>query len=599
MRSIPSPYRNLIEFIKIALPWGVLAVLLLFTYAKFSNHPYQGFREDSSGRILRIYYDKTIVPTLLVDDRIIKVGLTPWIDFQSDLRRPFFDVVQPGHLVPLLVERDGQLMTVLWEFPTSNSAENLDLAVSEGWLAFIFWLAGIMTTLMLRPKNELRRLIIAFNYLTAIWLVMGSGLSFYHIWDAAIFLRMFVWFSVPVYLHLHWVYPTPFTKLPRFFVWSCYFAAFALAAAEWFQILPKNLYFLGFLIGISGSVLLLLTHAALQPNTRRELRLVLIAGLLSLAPAILVGLIGTLNIPSLLSGAGTLGFPFLALIYFYTSYRRQLGKSELRVNKLIAIYLFVVLFGMILLLLIVLASLWLPLSGAENLVGVIAIFFTMLVSALGFPKFQSLVEQRLLGIQLPSAQLIEIFSARITTSASPAKLESLLRDEVLPSLLVREFVFLQFDQHDLSKVIFSIGLTNEQYPNEVNISELINAAGVYRSLHLLKDDQPCLWARLTLLLKVEDKLIGLWLFGRRDPDDLYSQLEISILQSLANQTAIAQSNILQAEHLKTLSMVNINRHEEERQRVAHDLHDSVLNQIAALSMSSWRSDPSTKFSEKL
>ena len=57
------------------------------------------------------------------------------------------------------------------------------------------------------------------------------------------------------------------------------------------------------------------------------------------------------------------------------------------------------------------------------------------------------------------------------------------------------------------------------------------------------------------------------------------------MQSLANQTAIAQSNILQTQRLKELYLVNVDRHEEERLRLALELHDSVLNQIAALPMS--------------
>jgi len=76
----------------------------------------------------------------------------------------------------------------------------------------------------------------------------------------------------------------------------------------------------------------------------------------------------------------------------------------------------------------------------------------------------------------------------------------------------------------------------------------------------------------------------LWLLGRRDPDDLYSQQEIPVLSSLANLTAIALSNILQTERLKSMYETNISRYEEEKLRLAHDLHDSILNEMAALLM---------------
>jgi len=88
--------------------------------------------------------------------------------------------------------------------------------------------------------------------------------------------------------------------------------------------------------------------------------------------------------------------------------------------------------------------------------------------------------------------------------------------------------------------------------------------------------------RLILPLKVGDSFIGFWLLGRRDPDDNYPQAELPILQSLANQTAIALSNILHAEQLRKMYQSDIERYEKERMSLALELHDSVLNELAVL-----------------
>ena len=98
----------------------------------------------------------------------------------------------------------------------------------------------------------------------------------------------------------------------------------------------------------------------------------------------------------------------------------------------------------------------------------------------------------------------------------------------------------------------------------------------------MHQDDAFSWARLTLQLKLGNELIGLWLFGRRDPDDVYSQAEINVLQALANETAIALSNILQTERLKSMYKANIDRYEQERLRLSLELHDSVLNELAVL-----------------
>ena len=564
------------------LPWFVLAVLLFYTYVRFFEHPYQGFRLDLAGRITGIDADNNAGQSLQVGDRLVQIGALRWDDFRADLRKPLYSDVKPGQVLSLKVERNNQLKDIYWTFPGPTLDQIVVWAFNEFCLAYVFWFVGSLTLFNIRPKDERWRLMIGFNYLTAIWIIAGSGNSFYHIWESAIILRMTVWLCVPVYLYLNWVFPKPFSKRPWQVVWGSYAIAIAFAIAEWFQILPPGFYYSGFLLATGGSVIFIILHAVLQPEVRRDLRLLITAALLALLLPAIFGLLSAFGIESVLSGgASVLSLPIFPLGYLYASYRRQLGDLEVRVNRFISIYIFLILLGMAVLPLILSADLWLwyPI---RIFVGVAAIFFTALVSILGFPAFQAFVEKRLLGIRLPTAQLQETYSARITTSMSSESLQNLIRDDILPSLLVRQFAFLQLEDHGISRLLFATGLTEEQYPHQTDIPELIAMAGKYRPLARMMDDEPCPWVRLALSLKVGDKLIGLWLFGRRDPDDLYSQLEIPMLQSLAHQTAIAQSNILQTERLKALYLTNIDRHEEERLRLALELHDSVLNPIAAL-----------------
>jgi two-component system sensor histidine kinase UhpB len=92
------------------------------------------------------------------------------------------------------------------------------------------------------------------------------------------------------------------------------------------------------------------------------------------------------------------------------------------------------------------------------------------------------------------------------------------------------------------------------------------------------------WIRIILAVRLESDLVGLWLLGRRDPDDCYLDRDVELIRSLADQTAIALSNILKTERVRELYQANVTRTEEERLRLARALHDRVLNQLAALLM---------------
>lgn len=63
------------------------------------------------------------------------------------------------------------------------------------------------------------------------------------------------------------------------------------------------------------------------------------------------------------------------------------------------------------------------------------------------------------------------------------------------------------------------------------------------------------WVRLEIPLKIGEKIIGVWLFGRRDPDDYYPRSDILLLETIGNQVAPMLENI----HL----------YNEERNRVKH------------------------------
>ncbi|HSL29792.1 MAG TPA: ATP-binding protein, partial [Anaerolineales bacterium] len=563
------------------VPWLVLAILLIYSYAKFFRHSY-GFRvEASTGRVVWVF-DRQPEPTLREDDRILQIGSMSWEDFQADLSRSLFEGYRPGDTVPIRIDRGGQQLDISWKYPHWNEAEFQDQFESEWWIAYVFWLGGVLTVLLVRPKDDSWVLMSLFNFLTALWLIAGSGLSAYHIWYSAIVLRVAVWLCLPVYLHLHWVFPRPLGRLPRWLLWGVYGAGILLGIAQAFQLLPAELYLLAFLIALGGSLILLLIHAWRQPSIRRDFRLLLLALVLAIAPPLIWVLLDNIfRFPSEFGSLGIISLPLLSLAYLYTAFRRRLGNLELRVNRFFTFYIFLILVVFFGLLFIAFLDRIPDAPGKTTTIG----FTTLLLTAAAFigvyPPFSKFIDRSVFRVSPASERLVESFSTHISTSLALPDLIRVLQEEVFPSLLIRQFAFLHHEQGVLN-VLSTMGLTGEPLPDEKNLEYLLDQSGRYRSQDLPTADDPYPWVRLILPLRLGDRLIGFWLFGRRDPDDLYVQQEILTLTSLANVTAIALSNIFQTERLTSMYQANINRYEEERVSWARDLHDSILNELAAL-----------------
>ena len=579
MGKLQSAVKAVVEYV---LPWAVLLLLVVYTYAKFFRHNY-GILWLSDGRVSSVLVNER-EPTLHPGDRLIQVGPIPFEAFSRDLRQDLFGGARPGDTLPVVVEREGQVLTVEWRVPGPNHGEFRDQLWSQWFLAYFFWMAGTASLLLLRPKDMRWLLLGAFDLLTAIWLMAGSGLSSFHIWYSALVLRAGIWLAAPVYLHLHWIFPKPLGRLPRWLWASMYAAGGGLALAQWFQLLYPDLYFLAFLLSLAGSLALLVAHAFRQPEMRRELIVLTAAAALAVTPSLVLSTLGSLHVT--VTRAATLSqlsFPILPFAYLYAAYRRQLGGLELRVNRLISMYIFLILLGSVVAPILVAVN-SLPIYSPDQplITSVITSILATALALWSYPLVREFIERRVLGISVPSRELHQRYSAHITSSSSFSGLTRLLDQEVMPSLLVRQFVFLMLD-NDSSRVLLSRGLSEAQVPGETAGAVLTPLVG-RRSLRGVLRDERYAWIRLILALKVQDELVGLWLFGRRDPDDVYSNAEVPVLQLFADQAAVALSNIRQSERLRALYQADIDRQENERISLARELHDSVLSELAGMLM---------------
>ncbi len=420
------------------LPWLVLVILLIYTYLELFATPYLGFNFNPSTGAVQAVYVNLPVPSLQVGDELVQVGQQSVATWKNELRHPLFLGARQGQNLSLAVRRAGQLEHITWRVAGPNSGEIFSRVTNIWWLGYLFWIAGIATLLLVRPKDSQYWLLAAFFFLAAVWLVSGNT-SRWRLWDSALVYRSVIWLFAPVTLHMHWRFPKPLANVPLPLLWIIYAVSAAAAVLQWFEWLPPNSFAVALAVALTGSMAMLPAHYALQPAYRNRLRLLLFAYLFALLPVIGLSVASALEaIPS--SGpAALLALPLIPAAYFYTIYRFRPGDVELRANRLLSLYLYLILIGSLTTVLVACANMLLDWPGKLFWISIGVSLAATLMGTLAFPPFQGLVERRLLAVPLPPAGILQAYAARITMSLTQVDLVRLLNDEILPSMLIDQW----------------------------------------------------------------------------------------------------------------------------------------------------------------
>ncbi len=257
--------------------------------------------------------------------------------------------------------------------------------------------------------------------------------------------------------------------------------------------------------------------------------------------------------------AGLLALPLIPVAYTIAIYRQQISQIQVRSNGVVVIYLFTIVILTSVLLCKVIWQLLLPNFGTFLLDVVLFIVVTV-ATVLYYERFERFVNRVLFGVVYLPQRLLARYAERIATSLTVEDINRTLVNEVLPSLLVREATIVLW-RDGPAEPILQMGVT---------------------ALPTVSDESPPEWIKLSLPLRVQGREIGRFLFGRRDPDDLYADSER--FQAIADQTAIALVNAEQQANLQALYRTSIERQELERRLLALELHDDVLNKLALLTM---------------
>jgi PAS domain S-box-containing protein len=423
-----------------------------------------------------------------------------------------------------------------------------------------FWLAGTIILIFLQPRDLRWRLLVLFNYVTAIWLAAGIYSDLRVAYTSPV-QHAFAWLLALASLHLHLAVPSPLLRRhQRYVLPPLYAIAAVLAVLEIFQALPGTAFYLGLFLAFLGCFGPLVFRLLARPFVadRLAVRLMLAGISLGLGPGIILAIIPALLGASLPAGLALnvveFATPLLPFFYIYAIYKRRLS-GEFRANRLLSLYSFVALYATAFILVFSIGSQWLGLPDSPMVFSLI-VSMVFIVAALPLRvRFQQLIDRLAYGTEHNPDDIIRVFASRIPAGLSLEALGQLLADEVAPSLLIRQSALLLLADGSPcdgdTSTVYARGVNVAETPKTLHqVEQLLGGAGQYRP-PLAEARGEFDWVRLVIPLQIREKTVGGWLFGRRDPDDYYPQDDIMLLTALASQVAVAIENAqLAAEALR-------------------------------------------------
>jgi signal transduction histidine kinase len=536
---------------------SVLAVCLFYTIGRIYGQTYAGFSYDRTATVIALAACDERSPQcqpgsshLQVGDRILRIGETTSDEFVIEDTRSPLAGYRAGDVVPILVDRDGEPLEVLWELqPRSLGALIRGLALPPV-VYMPFWVAGTLALLLRRFRGQQGRLFIALCYATALWLAFGLGSNPSWYGDSQL-MRAFSWLFVPLYLHFHLKLPVPLGdhSQRRLVLAPAYVLGLLLALADTLDLIPNQAFVVALFLAIVGGLAALAIRILSEPGpaVRVPTQLMLGGWLLAFSPALLLWLIpGLLGRPESSATAinlSLLGLPFLPLVYLYALYKYRLGRWETRVHRALFLYGLCWFYMATVTLAVQLLSSWLSDPSQVFVVGLGAALAALVVGLLLQQRLISFSNRMAYGVRYRPEELFRHFASLIPAAVDRERLARLLMTEVTPALGVTQST-LYLAEGDRATVLYAQGCqgVEQSLPIE-ELTHLLQEAGAFRPEASPGANAAFDWVRLVIPVRLRDSLTGLWLLGARSADDFYSRSDVSLLTTLGNQIAVTVQNV--------------------------------------------------------
>ncbi len=540
----------------VLLSLAVLLPTLYYPYVNYRENP--GFSLSPGDWTVLSAAPCPAADCVAVGDRVLAIGTLDRATFTGHRAVELLSGLDGRETGRARVLRHGRVLTLPVRAGTHGGS--VAWSAAAGLYPLVFWLMGSVAVIFLRPRDERWLVVVGFSYVTALWLSSGLA-SPTHLRGSAIVFHCAIWFFVPLTVHLHLILPSVLLsrRARRALLLSLYGAALLLAVLDGLNLVTGVFWPVVFTAaGVLASLVLLLLRLVLpaDPAPRLASRIMLFGLFFGLGPFIfffgllpllhpLAGVSDIWTLHPWLLVVAPLSLPLLPMSYIYAIYKHHLGALEFRANRLLGVYSFSVLsITAFIVALFLVGGRWGPVD--ERLLA--ALLALSLCFAIGTPlarePFQKLIDRHVFGLRHTPEEIIGLVSERVPLAFNSEVLARLLIHEILPTLLIRQSALYLFadDPEGQHETLYEQGLPAGEPPVDgAELTALLAGSGRY--LPPRPGGAPRGWVRLAIPLSLQSETLGVWLIGRRDPDDYFPASDIRLLSTVANQLAPMIANI--------------------------------------------------------